>query len=72
MRKLSLKKVCRYGQTKFPVIEKELYIKFLDMPKVGKRVQRWLFNSKAREKVNEKYPDETISFKLSHRWFEGF
>ena len=28
--------------------------------------------TKARELAKEKYPDEASSFKLSHRWFEGF
>ena len=51
---------------------KELYTKFLDMRKEGKRVKRWCFNSKARELVKEKYPDEASSFRLLPRWFEGF
>ena len=25
-----------------------------------------------QELMKEKYPDEASSFKLSHRWFEGF
>ena len=53
-------------------MQKELYIKFLDMLKQSKRVKRWQFSSKAKELVKEKYPDESFSFKLSHRWFEGF
>ena len=51
---------------------KELYTKFLGMRKEGKLVMRWGFNSKARQLVKEKYPDEASSFTLSHRWFEGF
>ena len=66
------KKTCWYGKAKFPVMEKELYTKFFDMQKEGKLVKRWWFNSKARELMKEKYPDEASSFKLSHRWFEGF
>ena len=63
------KKECRYGKTKFPVMEEELYAKFLDMQKEGKHAKRWWFNYKARELVKKKYPDEASSFKLSHRWF---
>ena len=66
------KKACRYGKTKFPVMEKEVYTKFLDMRKEAKRVKCWWFNTKARELVEEKYPDEASSFKLSYRWCEGF
>ena len=66
------KKACRYGKTKFPVMEKEVYTKFLDMRKEAKRVKCWWFNTKARELVEEKYPDEASSFNLSYRWCEGF
>ena len=34
------------------------------MRKEGKRVKRWWFDSKARELVKEKYPEEASSFKL--------
>ena len=34
-----LKKTCRYGKAKFPVMETELCTKFLDMRKEGKRVK---------------------------------
>ena len=37
-----------------------------------KRVKHWWLNSKVGELVKEKYPDEALSFKISHRWFEGF
>ena len=66
------KKACRYGKAKFPVMEKELYTKFLDMRKEGKRVKRWGFNFKARELVKEKYLDKASSFNLPYRWFEDF
>ena len=52
--------------------EKELRTKFLDVWKEGKRVKFWWLYSKAKELVKEKYPDKVSSFKLSHRWFEGF
>ena len=61
------KKAFRYGKAKFPVMENELYNKFLYTRKERKRVKRWWFNSKARELVKEKYPDEASSFNLSHR-----
>ena len=45
------KKACQYGKAKFPVMEKELYTKFLDMQERGKSVKHCWFNSKARELV---------------------
>ena len=67
-------KAPQYGKAKFPVIEKELYTKFFDMRKEGKRVKHvcMCFNSKASELVKEKYSDEAPSFNLSHRRFKGF
>ena len=71
-KKCSLKKACRYGKTKFRVMEKEIYTKFIDMRIEDRRVKRRWCNSKTRELVNEKYPDEASPFKLSHKWVEGF
>ena len=38
----------------------------------GKNINQTPNNSKARELVKEKYPDEASSFKLSHGWFQRF
>ena len=59
-------------KSKVSVIEIELYTMFLDMRKEGKRVKCWRFNSKAIVQMKEKYLHEAFSFKLSHRWLEGF
>ena len=64
------RKSFQYGKAKFLLMEKELRSNFLDMWKEGKRVKNWCFNSKSREPVKDKYPDEASSFKLSRRWFE--
>ena len=66
------KKAARYGKAKFPSMEKELHAKFVDMRKEGKRVKRWWFNSKAREILKEKHPQEASSFNYSNRWFQAF
>ena len=66
------KKARRYGQAKFPDMEREIYTKLFDIRKEGKHVNHWCFSSKASELVKEKYPGEASCFKLSRRWFEGF
>ena len=63
-------KAYQYGKAKFPVMENELYTKFLDMQKKGKHVKIWWFNSKTRDLVKEKYPGKHPP--LDHRWFQGF
>ena len=65
-------KANRYRRAKFPLMENELFTLFTDMRKEGRRIKRWWFNAKAKELTRQMYPDEVDSFKLSHRWFEGF
>ena len=67
----TFKKGMPIWKSKVPSHVKGTFTKFLDMQKEDKRVKLWWFNSKARELMKEKYLDEA-SFKILHRWFEGF
>ena len=66
------RKSCQYGKVKFPFIEKERFSKFLICARKINVPSTSGWNSKARELVKEKYPDEVSTFKLSYRWLEGF
>ena len=61
-----------HGKLMFPVMEKELYKRFIYTRRQGKRIKRWWFNTQAKQVMIETYPEHVETFKISARWFAGF
>ena len=59
---MGMSKSKRYGLMQYPLLQKELYAKFLEMRSEGKTVNRWGFNSKTKELTKEVYPDHVDKF----------
>ena len=62
----------RHGKVMYPMLEKELYTKFMEVRTIGERVKRWWFNSKAKLIMQELYPDNVDEFNMSNKWLTGF
>ena len=56
----------------FPIIEKELYKRFIDTGQEGKWIKRSGFNTQAKRIMSETYPEHVETFKMSTRRFAGF
>ena len=52
-------------------MEDKLYKEFLDLRKEWRKVIRWWFDTRAKQLVNELYPD-VKDFKYSDKWFRRF
>ena len=56
---------------RYPFMEDKLYKAFLDLRKEGRKVKRWWFDTRAKQLMNELYPD-VKNFKYSDKWFRWF
>ena len=54
-----------------PFMEDKLYKEFLDLRKEGQKVKRWWFDTRAKQLMNELYPD-VKHFKYSDKWIRRF
>ena len=62
----------QHGKLMFPVMERELYKRFIYTRKEGQWIKRWWFNTQAKQIMIEIYPEHVETFKISARWFAGF
>ena len=62
----------RNGKVMFPILEKEMYKRFIYTSKEGKWIKRWWFNTQAKRIISETYPEHVETFKISARRFTGF
>ena len=53
----------------FPVMEKELYQRFIDTRKDGKKIKGWWFNMQVKQIMSVKYPEYILSLSQSQNFF---
>ena len=53
----------------FPVMEKELYQRFIDKRKDGKKIKGWWFNMQVKQIMSVKYPEYILSLSQSQNFF---
>ena len=53
----------------FPVMEKELYPRFIDTRKDGKKIKGWWFNMQVKQIMSVKYPEYILSLSQSQNFF---
>ena len=61
-----------HGKVMFPIMEKELYERFIDTRKEEKQIKRLRFNTKAKRIMCETYPEHVQTFKMSARRYTRF
>ena len=54
----------RPGEVMFPIMDKELYKRFIDTTKEGKWIKSRLFNTQAKQIMSETYPEHVENFKM--------
>ena len=67
----------RHGEVMFPIMDKELYKRFIDTRKEGKWIKSRWFNTQAKRIMNEhvenvENSEDVENFKMSATWFVGF